>query len=240
MDLTALDPTEVPIALAELHAEVAVGDQVEVHMATPASLPAGHLAAVVEAGGFGLGRIEIDGSTSVVSATALRALPDHVGAGMALLCCGLNPSLHAADAGVGYVTGNNRFWKAMALAGLSTRDRDPVHLLRQDHIGMTDLVKRATARADELSTAEYRTGVKRLDALCDWLHPGAVAVVGLAGWRAGVDRKAVVGWQPTPLGPSPVYVLPSTSGLNAGTSLDDLVAHLLTASRHQGFAERGA
>ena len=57
-----------------------------------------------------------------------------------------------------------------------------------------------------------------------------MAVVGLAGWRAAVDRKAVVGWQDRNLGPSPVYVLPSTSGLNAGTSLDDLVAHLRAAS----------
>jgi TDG/mug DNA glycosylase family protein len=56
-----------------------------------------------------------------------------------------------------------------------------------------------------------------------------VAVVGLAGWRAAVDRRATVGWQERRLGPSPVYVLPSTSGLNAGTSLDDLVVHLRTA-----------
>ena len=34
----------------------------------------------------------------------------------------------------------------------------------------------------------------------------------------------------TTLGGVPVYVLPSTSGLNAGTSLDDLVAHLRAAA----------
>ena len=95
---------------------------------------------------------------------------------------------------------------------------------------MTDLVKRATARADELAASEYREGVDRLDALCDWLRPAAVAVVGLAGWRAAVDRKAVVGWQDRNLGPSPVYVLPSTSGLNAGTSLGQLVDHLREAA----------
>jgi TDG/mug DNA glycosylase family protein len=95
---------------------------------------------------------------------------------------------------------------------------------------MTDLVKRPTPRADELTAAEYRAGVERLDALCAWLRPAAVAVVGLAGWRAAVDRKAAVGWQDRRLGPSPVYVMPSTSGLNAGTSLDDLVSHLRAAS----------
>ncbi|HWJ96847.1 MAG TPA: methyltransferase domain-containing protein, partial [Acidimicrobiales bacterium] len=171
-----------------------------------------HLRRTVEAAGFAVDDLAVvpaqhhDAHPRIeIAATALRALPDHVGAGMRLLCCGLNPSLHAADAGVGYVTGSNRFWKAMAAAGLATRDRDPVHLLRHDRIGMTDLVKRATARADELTTAEYRAGVERLDALCAWLRPQAVAVVGLAGWRAAVDRKASVGWQPQLLGPSPVY-----------------------------------
>ncbi len=199
-----------------------------------------HLATVVKAAGFSVDQQAVVAPEAAgararieLTATALRALPDHVGAGMRLLCCGLNPSLHAADAGVGYVTGSNRFWKAMTAAHLATRDRDPRHLLHHDRIGMTDLVKRATPRADELSAAEYREGVARLDALCAWLRPGAVAVVGLAGWRAAVDRKAVVGWQPRRLGPSPVYVLPSTSGLNAGTSLDELVVHLQTAARGQ-------
>ena len=54
------------------------------------------------------------------------------------------PLLHAADVGVGYVTGSNRFWRAMAAAGLATRVRDFRHLLHHDRIGMTDLVKRAT------------------------------------------------------------------------------------------------
>lgn len=196
-----------------------------------------HLEAVVEAAGFRVDGLELVGARHQdahprieVTATAARALPDHVGPGLRLLCCGLNPSLHAADAGVGYVTGNNRFWPAMAAAGLSTGDRDPRHLLHHDRIGMTDLVKRATARADELTTAEYRAGVARLAALCTWLEPAALAVVGLAGWRAAVDRRAAVGWQPQRLGPTPVYVLPSTSGLNAGTSLAELADHLRAAA----------
>ena len=196
-----------------------------------------HLVTVVEAAGFTVDRCELvparhqDHHPRIeITATAARALPDHVGAGMRLLCVGLNPSLHAADAGVGYVTGSNRFWRAMAQAGLATRDRDPRHLLRADRIGMTDLVKRATPRADALTTEEYRIGVTRLEQLCTWLRPGALAIVGLAGWRAGVNRKAPIGWQPEPLGPSPVYVLPSTSGLNAGTSLDQLALHLATAA----------
>jgi TDG/mug DNA glycosylase family protein len=232
LDATDLEPTALPLALAEAHRRLAVGDHLEV--VTTGWEPE-RLAGVVEAGGFQVDHLPaVDGQQVSAAATALRALPDHVGAGMRLLCCGLNPSLHAADAGVGYVTGSNRFWRAMAAAGLATRDRDPVHLLRHDRIGMTDLVKRPTARADELTADEYRAGVERLDQLCTWLRPDAIAVVGLAGWRAAVDRRAAVGWQPRHLGPSPVYVLPSTSGLNAGTSLDDLIGHLLAAARGPG------
>src|SRR5690606_33071206 len=108
---------------------------------------------------------------------------------------GLNPSQYAADAGVGFARPGNRFWPAMLAAGLVRRDRDPVHALRASGVGMTDLVKRATARVDELTTAEYAEGLARVERLVAWLQPGAVVMVGLAGWRAAVDRRAVVGVQ---------------------------------------------
>ncbi|MEZ5139919.1 MAG: methyltransferase domain-containing protein [Acidimicrobiales bacterium] len=247
-----LPAAELPAALAEAHRVLRPGGRLDLTLfpsaeGAPTSeevtrpgaddLPGrlftwwdpAHLATVLEAAGFSIDRCEA-GRWLDVTATAARALPDHVGPDLRLLCCGLNPSLHAADAGVGYVTGSNRFWRAMARAGLATRDRDPRHLLHVDRIGMTDLVKRPTARADEVAPGEFRAGLVRLEALCAWLRPEAVAMVGLQGWRAAVDRRATVGWQPRDLGGSPVYVLPSTSGLNAGTSLDDLVAHLQVAA----------
>lgn len=217
---------ELPIALAALHGQLAPGDRCALQVDT-SRWPAGRLASIVAAGAFSLDGEEGRGPIGLV---AERGLPDHVGPGMRLLCCGLNPSLHAADAGVGYVTPSNRFWRAMSQAGLASRDRDPRHLLLHDRVGMTDLVKRPTARADEVAPAEFRSGVERLDALCAWLQPAAVAMVGLQGWRAAVDRRAGVGWQERRLGGCPVYVLPSTSGLNAGTSLDQLVAHLRAAA----------
>lgn len=195
------------------------------------------LSDVVEAAGFEVHAVAADVPTGDVphphihvTARAHQRLPDHVAADMRLLCCGLNPSVRAADAGVGYVTGSNRFWPALAAAGLATRDRDPRHLLRHHRIGMTDLVKRATPRAAELSSGEYREGFERLRRLCEWLRPENLAVVGLAGWRAAVDRKAAVGWQPDRLGGVPVYLLPSTSGLNARVSLDELSRHLRAAA----------
>jgi TDG/mug DNA glycosylase family protein len=159
----------------------------------------------------------------------LRTLPDRVAAGMHLLVCGLNPSLYAADRGVGFARPGNRFWPAMLAAGLVTIDRDPAHALREHGIGMTDLVKRATVAASEITREEFAAGVARVERLCAWLAPRSVLLVGLAGWRAAVDRKATTGWQARDLGGSPVYVMPNTSGLNASTQLTGFVEHLRAA-----------
>jgi TDG/mug DNA glycosylase family protein len=97
-------------------------------------------------------------------------------------------------------------------------------------MGMTDLVKRATVVASELTTDEYRHGVARVERLCAWLRPGAVCIVGLAGWRSAVDRAAVAGVQERCLAGTAVYLMPSTSGLNAHARVDDLADHLRAAA----------
>lgn len=248
-----LAATDVPMALADLHRALRVDAPIELalfggqgegrDLYSDDDFPgrwfstwsADRLRDVVLGAGFTITELDerADDRANVsftVRATRARTLPDMVGAGMRLLVCGLNPSVHAADAGVGFVTPGNRFWPAALEAGLVSRDRDPRHALLAHGVGMTDLVKRSTPRAEALTRDEYRAGVERVDRLCTWLQPGALCVVGLAGWRSAVDRKAVAGWQPSTLGGRPVYVMPSTSGLNAATSLRDLTEHLRTAS----------
>ncbi len=160
-----------------------------------------------------------------VAARRARTLPDTVGPGMRVLVCGLNPSLVAADAGFGYAGATNRFWRAVTEAGLVTRPRDPFAALEDDGMGMTDLVKRATPSASDLDRQEYVDGAARVRRLADRLRPGLVLFVGLAGWRAAVDRRALPGLQPEPFGGVPAYVMPSTSGRNASTSFAELVDH---------------
>jgi TDG/mug DNA glycosylase family protein len=104
-------------------------------------------------------------------------------------------------------------------------------MLTDDHVGMTDLVKRATVGAKELRPVEYREGAVRVRRICDWLRPTVVCFVGLAGYRAGVDREAQPGVQPEPFGGSIAYLLPSTSGLNARTSRAELTDHLREVAR---------
>ena len=94
---------------------------------------------------------------------------------------------------------------------------------------MTDVVKRTTRRADDLDAQEYIDGFERVGRLVAWLRPSTSCFVGLAGWRAAVDRKATPGWQNRDLAGAPVYLMPSTSGLNASSHLEDLTEHLRAA-----------
>jgi TDG/mug DNA glycosylase family protein len=242
---------ELPMALHELHRALAVGAPAELllfagdqdhgefaHDTFPgrrfSAWPAWLLRDVVVGAGFRIERAEFATPDDPQGHHALRlvrerTLADTVGPAMDLLVVGLNPSVHAADAGVGFARPGNRFWPAALRAGLVTRDRDAVHALRHDRVGMTDLVKRASARADGLTAAEDRAGVERLDHLVAWLRPRAVCIVGLAGWRAAVDRRAVAGVQDRRLGGRPVYLMPNPSGINASSTLDDLAGHLARA-----------
>ncbi len=185
---------------------------------------------VMTGAGFEVKTLETDHDVLRVRAVRLRTLSDFVGADMRLLMVGLNPSLFAADKGVGYARPGNRFWPSAIAAGVVTRDRDPWHALRANGVGMTDLVKRATISAAEIEPSEYRTGRERLERLVGWLTPRAVCMVGLSGWRAAVEHEARAGVQETTIAGRPVYLMPSTSGANARARTGELVEHLRAAA----------
>jgi TDG/mug DNA glycosylase family protein len=242
--LVHVEAERVPLALADLHEAVQVGGRVFLSVVSHLVPARGRdtfggrffsywepaqWRDVCTGAGFAIESLDHDGEWVRVEATRVRTLPDFVGPDMRLLLVGLNPSEYAADAGVGFARPGNRFWPAALDAGIVTRDRDPRHALRHHGIGMTDLVKRATPRADQLTRDEYRAGVDRVERLVEWLAPAAVCIVGLAGWRAGRDRTAPVGWQPAPFGGRPAYVMPNPSGLNAHASRAALAEHLRSA-----------
>jgi double-stranded uracil-DNA glycosylase len=232
----------LPLALAHLHRALAVGAPTVLTALVgddegPRSdddlpgrffsrWPPDRFAEVVAGAGLAVESVEVVNDAAWVSARRDRTLPDFVGPGMRLLVCGLNPSLVAADAGYGYAGRTNRFWTAAVAAGLVTRPREPLAVLSVDRVGMTDLVKRATPRADLLSLSEYQAGADRVRRLVTWLQPAAVLFVGLAGWRAAISRTATAGWQPDGFAGVPAYVMPSTSGLNARTTLAELADHI--------------
>jgi len=239
-----LPPERVPLALARLHAalrpdapfhlSLIEGEGERVHIGTDipgryfALWPRERLVDVLLGAGFSVDSLQATGDRSWMRVRSTRAatLPDFVGPGMRVLVCGLNPSVHAVAAGYGYAGPSNRFWPAALAAGLVTRARNGVTALVEEGVGMTDLVKRATPRASALTAQEFREGAQRVERLVAWLRPERVCFVGLAGYRAAVHRGATAGWQAEPFAGVPCYVLPSTSGLNAATSLAALTRGL--------------
>jgi TDG/mug DNA glycosylase family protein len=156
-----------------------------------------------------------------------RTVPDLVGPGLRLLLVGINPSLWSGWAGLHFARPGNRLWPTLAGAGLTPRrlrPDEPAELLAAG-IGITNLVARATARADELTAEEIRAGVAPLRALVRRWRPPVVAVLGITAYRVAFDRpRAAVGPQPEPFEGARRWVLPNPSGLNAHYQQPDLTA----------------
>jgi double-stranded uracil-DNA glycosylase len=153
-----------------------------------------------------------------LAAARARTIPDVLAPNLDVLFCGINPGLYSAATGHHFARPGNRFWPALHQSGFTPRQLRPDEqdLLPRFGLGVTNVVARATARADELTVAELRAGAARLTALAAEYTPRFVAVVGISAYRTGFDRpKATMGEQPDLLGGSRLWVLPNPSGLNA-------------------------
>ncbi|MEU8590453.1 G/U mismatch-specific DNA glycosylase [Streptomyces sp. NPDC048664] len=147
-----------------------------------------------------------------------RPVPDVVADGLRVLFCGINPGLMTAATGHHFARPGNRFWPVLHLSGFTPRLLLPAEqsVLPTLGLGITNVVARATARADELTTEEYREGGRILRDKVERLRPRLLAVVGVTAYRTAFgDRRAVVGPQELRIGSSRVWVLPNPSGLNA-------------------------
>jgi TDG/mug DNA glycosylase family protein len=146
--------------------------------------------------------------------------------GLLVLFSGINPSLYSAAVGHHFARPGNRFWRALFQAELTERLLSPFEdsLLLERRLGCTNLVPRATARADELSEPELRAGACRLRELVAEHRPAWLAVLGVSAYRAGFGvPRARVGAQQEQIGETRIWVLPNPSGLNAHYQLPALV-----------------
>ncbi|MFF5292273.1 G/U mismatch-specific DNA glycosylase [Paractinoplanes globisporus] len=162
-----------------------------------------------------------------VAAAAGRTIPDLLGPGLRVLFSGINPSLYSAATGHHFARPGNRFWPALHRSGFTPRLLHPSEQfgLPAMGLGITNVVARATARADELSPAELIEGGEILAALTARWQPRYLAVLGVTAYRTAFARRtAKIGPQPETVGGVPVWVLPNPSGLNAHFQLDGLAA----------------
>lgn len=173
----------------------------------------------------------------VLAATG-KTVPDLIQPGLAVLFVGINPGLYTAAIGHHFGRPGNRFWPALFESGFTPRLLTPYEeeeLLRHG-LGITNLVARATKAASELTAAEFREGRRHLEEKVAQYQPRWLGFVGVGAYRAAFQRpKAPLGRQPETVGAAGVWVLPSTSGLNANHT-PRRMAELFREFREGAFA----
>jgi TDG/mug DNA glycosylase family protein len=151
-----------------------------------------------------------------------------------LVFIGINPSLYSVAQGHYFARKTNRFWPAFsrsllsepARRGLRVEALEPSHdaLLLDYGIGFTDVVKRPTARADELSPDEYAAGARDLVTKLETFRPRIACFHGMMGYRpfilghAPMSPKPLLGEQPVRIGLTRLFVIPNPSPANAHSS----------------------
>src|SRR5690348_7662654 len=163
-----------------------------------------------------------------VAAAAGKGIRDVVAPGLRVLFCGINPGLYSAATGHHFARPGNRFWPTLHQAGFTPRLLAPSEeqeLLSLGY-GITNLVRRASATADELSPDELMAGQRRLKSKVRRYQPQVVAMLGIGAYRIAFEnRSATVGPQAAGLANATIWVLPNPSGLNAHYQLASLVEH---------------
>jgi TDG/mug DNA glycosylase family protein len=152
-------------------------------------------------------------------------IPDVIGSGLRVLFCGINPGLMSAATGHHFARPGNRFWPALHLSGFTPRLLAPAEQseLLDYRLGITNVVDRPSARADELTRAEYVAGGENLVRKVLHYRPEWLAVVGITAYRdAFGERTATMGKQDRMIGDTRVWILPNPSGLNAHYTLPKL------------------
>ena len=158
---------------------------------------------------------------------SLQFLPDILESGLSLVFCGINPGMQAASSGRHFAGKGNRFWKVVHLAGFTPeliRPEDDRTVL-QYGCGLTTVVPRPTARANELSRSEIKALGAEFKKKIQKYAPRHIAFLGKMAFCAlSGTRDIDWGLQPEPFGGARVWVLPNPSGLNRGFTLAALVS----------------
>lgn len=154
-----------------------------------------------------------------------RTVPDVLRPDLRVLFCGINPGLWSGATGHHFARPGNRFWPALFRSEFTPRQFRPDEEgeLLALGLGITNVVARTTAKADELTPQELREGGSALIERVRRNHPRVLAVLGLGAYRTAFGRpRTTVGRQSESLGDTEVWVLPNPSGLNAHYTLDAL------------------
>lgn len=179
---------------------------------------------------------------SELAAAFGKRIPDVIAPGLSVLFCGINPGLYSGATGNHFARPGNRFWPALHLSGFTPRQLHPSE--KEDllalGLGITNVVDRTTARADELTKEEIVAGGRALRRKVKRYGPRYLAVLGLGAYRIAFGVKdATVGLQPETIGETGLWLLPNPSGLNAHYQLPALAEEFANLRRAAPRRARG-
>jgi TDG/mug DNA glycosylase family protein len=175
-----------------------------------------------------------------------KAIPDVLAPGLDVVFCGINPGLWSAATGHHFARPGNRFWPALYRSGFTPRQLDPSEQeeLPAYRLGLTNLVERGSARADELTRAELVAGGSLVARKMSRFRPAWLAVLGVSVYRVAFGRRdAAVGPQTERLASTRMWILPNPSGINAHYTIDRLTAEfvrLREAVANEGSTREGS
>lgn len=172
-------------------------------------------------------------------------LPDLIPDPTRLLFAGINPGLLSVAVQAHFAPRGNRFFPALLAAGIVDRridasagllPDDDAHL-RQRGIGITSMVRGATAKASDLAAEQLREGAIDLQERVRTIRPRAIALLGIGAYRTAFDRPhAAIGRQSEGWDDTEVWVVPNPSGLNRHYSTADLAQAYREVAIRAGIA----
>jgi TDG/mug DNA glycosylase family protein len=164
-------------------------------------------------------------SKEEIAASVDKTVPDVIAKNLRVLFCGINPGLYSGATGCHFARPGNRFWPALYASGFTPKLLSPFEereLLKQG-LGITNVVRRATNAASELSNEELVKGGRLLQQKVRRYRPRFLAVLGVTVYRTAFNRPlANIGRQTETIGETAIWVLPNPSGLNAHYQPKDL------------------
>ena len=173
-------------------------------------------------------------------------VPDLLPSDLKLLFVGINPGLWTAATQTHFAHPSNRFYATLLQAGIVDRRIDAAAGMTEEDrayfrdrgIGITNVVRRATVNASELSHEELRAGGERLLETVARARPRVVAIAGITAYRSAFRvPKAVLGRQPEPIAGAELWVVPNPSGLNAHATVASLAEAYAEPARAAGLLD---
>jgi TDG/mug DNA glycosylase family protein len=157
-------------------------------------------------------------------------LPDLLREGLDVAFVSINPSLYSVERGHYFARKSNKFWPCISRSELTRKAREALAVedlgpendgrLLDFGIGFTDLVKRPTARAADLSPRELAGGVQSVLEKIERYRPRVACFHGVTGYRHVHEKLAgggdvILGPQALRIGATRLFVVPNPSGANA-------------------------